>query len=408
MSPAGASIAYLDCFSGVSGDMLLGAFLDAGLPFDLLTDALTGIDLDGYQLAQQSTFRECGIAAKQFHVSVSGHQHPRDWQAIRTLLTTSRLSPSVKSRALTIFQVLAAAEAKVHGCPMDQVHFHEVGAVDSIIDIVGAAIGLDYFSITALVCSPLPMGRGLVTSSHGLLPLPPPAVCELTKGIPVYGVDVEMELVTPTGAAIVKACAQGFGPLPAMTIARVGYGAGSKKRPDGQANLLRLMVGEARSVAESQEVVVIETNLDDWSPETYPFLCERLFASGALDVALIPIQMKKGRPGFTIQVIAPPLHAAVLRQTLLVETSAIGVRSRREDRQTLPRRLGTLPTQYGAVMVKLIEAPHALRITPEYEDCRRVALEAGVPIAEVYGAVMAQPLDSFQPRPLDCCGLPEH
>ncbi|MDP2104394.1 MAG: LarC family nickel insertion protein, partial [Desulfobulbaceae bacterium] len=246
-----------------------------------------------------------------------------------------------------------------------------------------------------LTCSPLPMGRGSVKSSHGVLPLPAPAVCELVKGVPIYGVDVEMELVTPTGAAIVKACAREFGPLPAMTIVKVGHGAGSKQRPDGQANLLRLMIGEATAASEAQEVIVIETNLDDWSPETYPFLCERLFARGALDVALVPIQMKKGRPGFIIQVIASPVHAYGLRQTLLCETSAIGVRFRREERHTLPRRLGVIPTSFGDVKVKQIDMPVGRRITPEYEDCRRIALEVGVPIAEVYRAVISQPLDAF-------------
>lgn len=398
MSQTVASNAYLDCFSGISGDMLLGALLDAGLPFDLLTETLKGVDLEGYRLAAQATSRDSAIAATQFHVTLSGHHPPRDWRTIYALLTESRLSSSVKSRAIAIFQTLAAAEAKVHGCEIEEVHFHEVGAVDSIIDIVGAAVGLDYFSIKGLTCSPLPMGRGWVRSCHGALPLPAPAVCELIKGVPVYGVDVEMELVTPTGAAIVKTCAQGFGPLPAMTIATVGYGAGSKKRPDGQANLLRLVIGEARAVLECQEVMVMETNLDDWSPETYPFLSERLFAGGALDVALMPIQMKKGRPGFTIQVIAPPAQAFDLRRTLLSETSAIGVRFRREERQTLPRRLGTVSTRFGTVMVKLIEMPEAVRMTPEYEDCRRAALAHGVSMAEVYRAVMAQSLDSFQPR----------
>lgn len=375
--------------------MFLGALLDAGLPFDLLTDTFKKLDLKEYQLVAEATCGHSSIAATRFQVKLSGHQHPRDWQTIRALLAESRLPEPIKSRSLAIFQTLAAAEAKVHGCPIDHVHFHEVGAVDSIIDIVGAAIGLDYFSITGLTCSPLPMGRGSVKSSHGVLPLPAPAVCELVKGVPIYGVDVEMELVTPTGAAIVKACAREFGPLPAMTIAKVGHGAGSKQRPDGQANLLRLMIGEATAVFEAQEVIVIETNLDDWSPETYPFLCERLFARGALDVALIPIQMKKGRPGFTIQVITSPVHAYDLRQTLLCETSAIGVRFRREERHTLPRRLGVIPTSFGDVKVKQIDMPVGRRITPEYEDCRRIALEVGVPIAEVYRAVISQPLDAF-------------
>lgn len=401
MPQKSASIGYIDCFSGISGDMFLGALLDAGLPFDLLTDTLKLIDFKEYQLVAELTTRDNSISATNFLVKLSGHQHPRDWQAIRALLLESHLPAPIKDRSLAIFQTLAAAEAKVHACSIDQVHFHEVGAVDSIIDIVGAAIGLEYFSISSLVCSPLPMGRGTVRSSHGILPLPAPAVCELVKGVPVYGVDLEMELVTPTGAAIVKTCAQQFGAMPAMTITMVGHGAGSKQRPDGQANLLRLMIGEAKSVAEAQEVIVIETNLDDWSPEIFPFLSERLFASGALDVSLIPIQMKKGRPGFTIQVISSPVGAYALRQILLSETSAIGLRFRREERQTLPRCLGAIPTRFGEVKVKLIDMPLGNRITPEYEDCRRIALEHAVPITEVYREVMSQPLDSFKLNQID-------
>lgn len=376
--------------------MFLGALLDAGLPLNVLTETLGQLDLDGYQLLCQPTTRHASIHGTQLQVKVAGKPPARDWQAIRELLLTSRLAAAIKARAIAIFQVLAAAEAKVHGCPIDHVHFHEVGAVDSIIDIVGAAIGLDYFQVARLTSAPLPLASGWVQTAHGPLPLPAPAVCEILKETPVYGVAMDMELVTPTGAAIIKACASEFGPWPTMTISRVGYGAGSKSRPDGQPNLLRLIIGEACLGTEAQQVTIIETNLDDWSPETFPFLSEQLFAHGALDVALIPIQMKKGRPGFTIQIIAPPAQAFPLQQLLLTETSAIGLRFRQEQRRTLPRRLGTIPTPAGEVKVKLVETPAGPRMTPEYEDCRRLALERGMAITEIYRLVAAQPPDNFR------------
>jgi uncharacterized protein (TIGR00299 family) protein len=388
--------AYVDCFSGISGDMFLGALLDAGLPIQILTDTLHQIDLSGYQILCQQTTRHSAICGTQVQVKLTGDTHSRDWQAIRELILASRLTTSIKARAIAIFQVLATAEAKVHGCPLDHVHFHEVGAVDSIVDIVGAAIGLDYFQITNLISAPLPLANGWVQTAHGPLPLPAPAVCEILKETPVYGVAVDMELVTPTGAAIIKSCASGFGPMPQMTISNLGYGAGSHARPDGQPNLLRLILGETCQTTETQQVTIIETNLDDWSPETFPFLSEQLFARGALDVTLIPIQMKKGRPGFTIQVIAPATQAFTLQQLLLTETSAIGLRFRHEQRRTLPRSLGTIMTPVGEVKVKLIEAPAGRRITPEYEDCRRIAIEREISIAEIYRLVASQPLDNFK------------
>jgi len=393
--------AYVDCFSGISGDMFLGALLNAGLPLDHLTDSLEQLDLHGYQIVNQPTARHSTIQGCQLQVKVDEHQHPRDWQAIRELINSSHLSAPVKERAISIFQALATAEARVHGCPVEQVHFHEVGAVDSIIDIVGAAIGLDYFQVTSLVSAPLPLANGWVQTAHGPLPLPAPAVCELLKGLEVYGVPLDVELVTPTGAAIIKACATGMGPLPAMTIQHVGYGAGSRLRPDGQPNLLRLIIGEACLVSEAQQVITIDTNLDDWSPETFPYLSEQLFKHGALDVTLTPIQMKKGRPGFALQVIAPPAQAFDLQQVLLTETSAIGLRFRQEQRRTLPRSLGTIMTEWGEVKVKLIEGPAGVRMTPEYEDCRRIATEGGMPIAEIYRAVATQDPDKFRPGRTD-------
>ncbi len=380
------TIAYIDCFSGISGDMFLGALLDAGLPLAELRGQLALLDLDGYTLAVGK--KGCGaIAATSLAIETTEIHPHRSWGEIRQLITASNLAEPVKETALSIFFLLAEAEAKVHGRPVDSVHFHEVGGIDSIIDIVGTAIGLDALNITSLQCSPLPMPRGWVQCAHGMLPLPAPATCELLHGVPVYGVELSQELVTPTGAAIIKGLATDYGPMPSMTMTGVGYGAGSQELANGQPNLLRLVIGTARLAVEPQEVEVIETHLDDWSPETFPYLSERLFALGALDVALIPIQMKKGRPGFLLRVICDRASALAAKECILSETTAIGLRFRPEQRWTLPREAGTVPTRWGAVRVKKIATPAGEVLTPEYEDCKRVASAHTVPLKEVYAEV---------------------
>jgi len=393
------AIAYIDCFSGISGDMFLGALLDAGLPVVELRSQLALLDLDGYTLTVDK--KTCGtIAATTLSVqTVERHPH-RSWGDIQQIIATSRLTEPVKKTALAIFSLLAEAEAKVHGKPLDTVHFHEVGGIDSIVDIVGAAIGIAALNITNLHCAPLPMPRGLVQCAHGLLPLPAPAVCELLQGVPTYGVELSQELVTPTGAAIIKALATSYGPMPPMTITGVGYGAGSQELSNGQPNLLRLVLGAARIAVESQEVEVVETHLDDWSPETFPYLSERLFALGALDVALIPIQMKKGRPGFLLRVICDRAAALAVKECIFSETTAIGLRFRPEQRWTLPREVGTVPTRWGAVRVKKVTTPAGEVLTPEYEDCKRVAIAHHVPIKEVYAEVGCADREKFKKEPL--------
>ncbi|MDG4476009.1 nickel pincer cofactor biosynthesis protein LarC [Thiovibrio frasassiensis] len=380
------TIAYIDCFSGISGDMFLGALLDAGVPENELRRQLALLDLAGYTLS--ATKKSCGsIAATALTIETEENHPHRSWGEIRQLISTSELAKPVQETALSIFSLLAEAEAKVHGRPVDTVHFHEVGGIDSIIDIVGAAIGLEVLKITGLQCAPLPMPHGWVQCAHGRLPLPAPAVCELLQGVPTYGVELNQELVTPTGAAIVKALASHYGPMPAMTMAGVGYGAGSQELSNGQPNLLRLILGTTRIMAEAQEVEVIETHLDDWSPETFPYLSEQLFGLGALDVALIPIQMKKGRPGFLLRVICDRASALPAKECILSETTAIGLRFRTEQRWTLPRENGTVPTRWGAVRVKKVTTPAGEVLTPEYEDCKRVAIAHGVPLKAVYGEV---------------------
>ncbi|MBU2538642.1 MAG: nickel pincer cofactor biosynthesis protein LarC [Proteobacteria bacterium] len=393
------TIGYIDCFSGISGDMFLGALLDAGLSLDELRGQLALLEIDGYTLSVEK--KSCGAIAATALMVETAEKHPhRSWGDIRQLITASKLAEPVKETALSIFSLLAEAEAEVHGRSVDTVHFHEVGAIDSIIDIVGAAIGLAALNISSLQCAPLPMPRGWVHCAHGLLPLPAPAVCELLQGVPTYGVDLSQELVTPTGAAIVKGLAATYGPMPPMTMTSVGYGAGSQDLANGQPNLLRLVIGTPQVSVEAQTVEVIETHLDDWSPETFPYLCERLLALGALDVALIPIQMKKGRPGFLLRVICDQAAALPAKECILSETTAIGLRFRTEQRWTLPRESGTVPTCWGEVKVKKITTPTGETLTPEYEDCRRVAIAHGVPIKAVYAEVARAGSKEFKKDPL--------
>ena len=379
-------IAYADCFSGVSGDMFLGALLDCGLPENILLDGLALLSIDNYHVKSEKK-KINSLGATKCHIEISEHQPHRTWKTIRQIIKDSSLTDTVKEKAQNVFELLARAEAGVHGCSAEDVHFHEVGGVDAIIDIVGTAIGLDYFAIKKLICSPLPMTRGWVKCAHGDLPLPTPAVCEILKGVPVYGLDLDQELVTPTGAVLVTALSESFGDFPPMTIAKAGYGAGSHERHDGRPNLLRLIIGESSQVDEAQEVEVIETHLDDWSPEGFPYLAEQLFRHQALDVAIMPIQMKKGRPGFMLRVISEPEQAWELKKIILMETTAIGLRYRREKRWTLPREKITIPTRWGDLQVKKVETPESTELYPEYEECCRIAREFGVTLKSVYAEV---------------------
>jgi uncharacterized protein (TIGR00299 family) protein len=389
-------IAYADCFSGVSGDMFLGALVDAGLELDYLQSELAKLDLKNFTLKSYKKL-ERTLSATRLEIESEEPETDRTWQTIRKLISQSGLSEAVKEKSLQVFTCLAEAEGKIHKRSADEIHFHEVGGLDSLIDIIGSVIGLEFFGIKYLVTSPLPMPRGWVRCRHGLLPLPPPAVCEILTDLPVYGAEIDQELVTPTGAALVKTLSRDFGPFPAMHITKIGYGAGSKTLPGDIPNLFRLVIGTAKTVSESQEVEIIETNLDDWSPESYPYLCEQLFSLGALDVSLFPIHMKKGRPGFQLQVITDPARGLQIKTCILTETTAIGLRFRREDRMTLPRQKGTVQTDWGPVEVKRVETPAGFVLYPEYEDCRRVALENRVPLKEFYAAVCRCRPEEFVP-----------
>lgn len=366
--------------------MLLGALIHAGLDQQLLLDELEKLKLPGLQLKIDHQ-KICGINAIKIDVDSKRRQELRTLPAIKRILDQSELDQHITDKAQLVFQTLAQAEAKVHDINIDKVHFHEVGALDTIVDIVGTVVGLHHFGVSKLICSPLPAGNGFIKCAHGLLPNPAPATCELLTGIPIYGIDLQQELVTPTGAAIVSCLADDFGRLPPLSISTTGYGCGTHILTNEQPNLLRLLIGEGQDVRESQAVEIIETNLDDWSPEGFPYLFELLFAADALDVTLTPIQMKKGRPGFTLQVMSNPAAAYNLKNIILTETSAIGLRYRTENRQTLKRTSVTVMTKWGKMIAKQVETPQGLVTHPEYEECRKIALKYRIPLYDVYNEV---------------------
>jgi len=392
-------IAYLDAFSGISGDMTVGALLDLGLPLAAVRDAIATLRLDGVEVATERIARS-GIGATKFHVRVRGmhpeqphhHDHPhRAYADIRRLLSESALADGVKRAALAVFERLAEAEGQVHGVPPDRVEFHEVGALDAIVDIVGAALGFNHLGIEAVYAAPLPLGQGRVRSAHGPLPVPPPAVVELLRGRPVRLEDGEAELVTPTGAAIVAALARPEG-VPTLHIEAIGYGAGERTLAD-RPNLLRIMVGTPAVAAGTDEVVVLEATIDDLNPQVYEHVLERLLAAGARDAFLVPVIMKRSRPATMLRVLAAPADRERLAALVFAETSTIGLRYATWQRMVLPREERTVETPYGLVRIKVARAPDGtVNLAPEFEDCRRLATERGVPLKLVHQAALAAAL----------------
>ena len=377
-------ILYFDCFSGISGDMTLAALLDLGLPEDKLKGELGKLGVGNYSLEIHRGSRG-GIAALGLEVRVGPHEeHHRHFSDIRRMIETTPLEQRVKDLSLAIFQRLAEAEARVHRTEVEKVHFHEVGAVDSIVDIVGTAIGINYFKPELIFSSELPMGRGFVHCQHGRLPLPAPATLEVLRGYPVKNVDVEGELVTPTGAAIVATLSSRAVSFPSMTVQGIGYGMGRKEFPD-RPNLLRIALGESSGDYLADRVSVLESNIDDMNPEFYDYLMECLFAGGALDVSLSPVMMKKNRPGTLLRVIAEEKDAEKLSELILRESTTLGVRNYPVGRKKLPREVREVETRFGKVRVKV---SGEFRFQPEYDDCRRIAMEKGVPIQEVYMEAM--------------------
>ncbi len=378
-------IAYFDCFSGISGDMILGALVDAGLEMERLKAELARLPLSGYTLSAQ-TVRKRGLRGTHVEVEVSEKGVERHLHEIEEIIEGSDLPGEVKSRGLAIFQRLAEAEAHVHGIPVGRVHFHEVGAMDAIVDVVGAVIGLWLLGIERVYASPVHVGRGTVTCAHGTLPVPAPATQELLRGVPIYGRDVDAELVTPTGAAILTTLAEEFGAAPPMQVEQVGYGAGSRDLP--LPNLLRVSVGTMTEEVEGYEedvVTVIKTNIDDMNPQLYDHVMEQLFGAGALDVFLTPIQMKRNRPGVQLSVLVVEEHVADVLDVLFAETTTIGVRTCPMRRWKLGRERVVVETRYGLVGVKVARRGGAVvNVAPEYRECQRVAREQGVPLKEVY------------------------
>jgi len=380
-------IAYLDCFSGISGDMLLGALVDAGLALADLKADLALLPLGGYEVKAERLTRR-GIGGTRVTVEVGGEHLHRGLNDILDIINRSDLADQVKEPARRIFARLAEAEARVHNCPVEGVHFHEVGAVDAIVDVVGACCGLHRMGITEVYASPLPLGGGWVDTAHGRLPVPAPATVELLKGVPAYGGPVEAELVTPTGAAIVTTLCHHFGAMPPMAISQVGWGAGARDLP--HPNLLRIFLGAPAELPQEQRLALIETNLDDMNPELFEHLMDRLFAAGALDVFYTPIVMKKSRPATLVSVLTEPVKMAELTAILFRETTTLGLRVQEVSRRCLERKWVEVDTEYGRLRVKLgLLGREVVTAQPEYEDCRGIARERGVPLKLVYEAARA-------------------
>jgi pyridinium-3,5-bisthiocarboxylic acid mononucleotide nickel chelatase len=407
-------VAYLDCSSGASGDMLLGALVDLGLSLDALRAELSRLPLRGYRLEARKVHRS-GLHATKVDVVVEtehGHGHDHDHghahghgeghahrglREILDLIDTSALDPAVKERSARLFRRLAEAEAAVHGTRPEDVHFHEVGAVDSIVDIVGGVVGLTWLHADRVVASPLNVGTGTVSMSHGVYPVPPPATALLVQGVPVYGAG-DGELLTPTGALLVTGHATAYGPLPALRSEGIGHGAGSRDTP-GRPNVLRLIVGEEAGAPAGQKVVVLEAEMDDLSPQLCAPLMDRLFGAGALDVYYTPIQMKKGRPGILVTALVEPGRREAAEEVLFAEATTLGVRRQEWERTVLDREVVAVETPYGTVGVKVgHRGGRIYNAQPEFDDCQRAATASGVAVKEVWAAALAA-YRSRNPRP---------
>jgi pyridinium-3,5-bisthiocarboxylic acid mononucleotide nickel chelatase len=382
-------VAYLDCASGASGDMILGALVDLGLPLEALRAELAKMPLEGYRIETRRVGRS-GLQATKLDVVVEhrhGHEH-RHLAHILGLLDRSSLDAAIRDRAAALFRRLAEVEAAVHGTTVEEVHFHEVGAVDSIVDVVGCVWGLAWLRADRVVASPMNVGTGTVDIAHGTFAVPPPATARLVQGAPVYGAG-EGEMLTPTGALLVTAHASSYGPLPALRIEAIGYGAGSRDTA-GRPNVLRVIVGEGEARAsEGSRVLVLEAEVDDMSPQLLAPLIDRLLGVGAVDAYYTPVQMKKGRPGILITALAPPALREPIEEVLFRETTTLGVRRQEWERTVLAREVVTVDTAYGAVGVKVGRRGETVyNVQPEFDDCRRAAEASGVPVKEVWAAAL--------------------
>ncbi len=392
-------IAYLDCFAGISGDMLLGALLDAGVPLDVLSAATAALALDaslkvetvnrsGICASKVNVFEGNALAEKAGHAHAEAHAHGRSLTVIRDLVQNAALDAAVKTLAVRTFELLGNAEAHIHNVPVDEIHFHEVGAVDAIVDIVAACAGIVHLAIDAWYASPLNVGGGTVVCAHGTFPVPAPATADLLRNVPTYSAHIQKELVTPTGAAILRALEPSFGPQPAMRVQHIGYGAGTRN-PAGFPNVLRLSIGKSNEDFY-ETVTVLETALDDATPQLLAHVAEQALALGALDVMLAPVIMKKGRPGTLLTILANPVDAVKFESLLLRETTTLGVRSRQDRRVCLDRSHTPVGTPYGEIRMKVgSRAGDNLSATPEFEDCRAAAAAHDVPVKRVLQETVA-------------------
>lgn len=382
-----ATIAYFDCFSGISGDMLIGSLLDAGLDFDALKSELQKLSLPGCNLELKKVSRQ-HLSCSKFDVLDEDAETYRHLPDLNRVVEVSGLDDDIKDGAKAIFLKIAKAESKIHDIPLEKVHFHEIAAVDTIIDVCGALVGLKLLGIERVYCSTLNVGSGTVSFSHGTYPVPAPATAEILKDVPVYTTDSKGELVTPTGAAIISTVTSRFGNMPEMRVHAVGYGAGT--RDTETPNALRVYLGEScePETGSAEVVMVIETNIDDMNPQLYEHVCERLMEAGALDTYLTQVVMKKGRPGVKLTILSRFGEEAKLADVVLRETTSIGVRIRQEKRHTLERKMISVDTDLGSVRVKVSSRDgEVLNRMPEYEDCRKIASSRNIPLQDVYHAV---------------------
>jgi len=373
---------YFDCFAGASGDMILGAMVAAGVDQNYLREQLALIRVDGFSIKFETVNRS-GLSATYARVETAHELKHRHLSDIKQIIEASGLSEPVKQRAVQIFTRLAEAEARVHNEPVDHVHFHEVGALDAIVDVLGAAICFDALKIERFVSSPLHVGSGMVQMSHGRFPVPPPAVTELLKGVPFYATDIKGELLTPTGAAIITTVCSEFGPIPQMTTESTGYGAGTREYQDFP-NVLRVLLGETSESATDERLWMIETNLDDASPQIIGHVMDRVLELGALDCFFTAVQMKKNRPGVLLSVLCEPGEKEAVMKLLFMETTTLGVRSYEVNRRALERSVVQVETQYGPISVKVAHLDgRVVNEMPEFEQCREAALKANVPLKVV-------------------------
>ncbi len=390
------TVLYFDCFSGAAGDMILGSLIDAGVPLEEVRRALGSLAIEP-DVVWTERVNRAGISATKFCVKgedAGEHGHPhRHLKGVYKLIDGSALTDGGKTRAKELFERLGRAEAEIHGTTMEKVHLHEVGALDSVIDIVGSVFALEFLGVEQIVSSPLNVGSGTVRAAHGVYPVPAPATMRLLEGTPIYAGQQQAELVTPTGALLVSSYATEFGPLPPMRVRKIGYGAGSRNFED-TPNVLRVLLGESERSAAAQTVVVIECEIDDMNPQIFGVLMDRLLGDGALDVFYTPVQMKKNRPGTLLTIVAPPELRERLTSVVFTETTSIGVRYREMTRECLERETVTVNIPAGPVRVKIARRlGEVVNAAPEFEDCARLARERGVPLKDVQAAAMKAYLD---------------